>query len=92
MWRCPQKSDVIDLYKRSNMPLDEDFVRNLNAIDDELKAQGINCGWVVIDAKCRICNYKQICLTPDVADLDNLECGNCACMSMQEREALEWET
>jgi len=51
--------------------------------------------WAVVDAKCRICNHKQISVVPVIGEnydvLDDLECANCGNMTCQEDEPNEWE-
>ena len=90
IWHCPTKNDVIALYEEAEQPLDEDMVESLAFVDKQL-AHEKSKAFVVIDGQCRICNFKQVCIAPEICDYDNLECGNCGQSTVQEREIPEWE-
>ncbi len=90
IWYCSTKNDVIALYKEAKQPLDEDMVENLTIVEKQLVREEVK-GFVVIDSQCRICNYKQVSIVPEICDCDNLECANCGQSTVQEREIPEWE-
>lgn len=89
MIRVGTSKDVIDIYEEAGRPLNEEMKKDLAEIDAELKEHGIKCGYVIIELKCRICNYEQTGITPEIADLDNLECDNCGNMAAMEKELNE---
>lgn len=91
IWNCPTKDDVISLYEKAGMPLDAGLLDDLETVDNDLIRDSLSQSFVVIDSQCRICNYKQVSILPEIADCDNFECANCGNMAMQEREIPEWE-
>jgi len=91
IWHCPAKEDVIAIFKEANMPLCEDDVSALEEVVADLEKDGLSRRFVIMDAQCRICNYKELAIVPEVVDLDNLQCFNCESMAVQEREVPEWE-
>ena len=57
----------------------------------ELVNADAGTGWAVQESVCRICNHVSLDIAPIGADLDNLECGHCGAMAMEEYELPEWE-
>ncbi len=90
IWHCLTKNDVIALYEEAEQPLDEEMLECLTVVEKQLVSEEVK-SFVVIDSQCRICNYKQVCIAPEICDYDNLECGNCGQSTVQEREIPEWE-
>ncbi len=91
IWECSTKDDVISLWEEAGKPLDADILVDLEEVDADLMAEGLNRNFVILDAQCRICNYKSLIICPAICDLDNLECENCENKTMQERNIPEWE-
>ena len=84
------KDAVIEAYKEAERPLTQKLIDSLDEVDSELVAEGLSREIAIIELQCRICSYKQTALVPAIADLDNLECGNCGNMTAQEAEPKEW--
>ncbi len=91
IWECSTKNDIIDLFKEAKKPLDKEILLDLAKVDNDLKSDGLDRSFVLLDGQCRICNHKQLLICPAVCDLDNLECANCENMTVQERDIPEWE-
>ena len=88
---CGTKEDVIRLYKKAEILLDEDVITDLEDVESQLQKDGLNSAFVIVDSQCRICNYRLVLIVPEICNLDNLECANCKNMTVQEREIPEWE-
>jgi hypothetical protein len=88
---CSDKNNVIELFKKANNPLNKEMVNSLEEANRKLAGLGLNLQWVVLELKCRVCNDETLCIVPQIADLDNLECDNCGNMTCQEKEPMELE-
>ena len=84
------KNEVIEAYKDIGRPLGNDLINELVETTQELRNLGLSEELVVMDLRCRICDYKQAAIIPAIADLDNLECGYCGNMTSQEADAKQW--
>lgn len=84
------KNILIEAFKNAGKPLSEDILFDLDEVEQQLKELGLDEHFVVMDTKCRVCGHEESCIVPEIANLDNLECVNCECMTCQEKEENEW--
>ena len=84
--RLANSDQVIAMFKETVKPLSPHMIASLDQIQTELIEAEIPTNFNVLIGKCRICNNEQITIIPSVADLDNMECGNCGNMTLQEKD------
>lgn len=87
---CKNAQDVCELFKEAKKPLNDLLKADITEVAEDLNREKLDEGFVVVLSKCRICNYESTNICPAIVDLDNLECGNCGNMTMQEKDEPEW--
>jgi len=78
--------EIIAMFKETVNPLSPHIIADLDQLQTELIEAEISTDFNVLIGKCRICGNEQITIIPSVADLDNMECGNCHNMTLQEKD------
>ena len=82
--------DVVDIYVAAGHPLDEESLESLEYVRQQLIDEGLPSKFAIIDIRCRICNYEQVAIVPEIVDLDNIQCGNCENMAAMEKDDEEY--
>ena len=85
------RQDMVSCWGEAGRPLDEDTLSAIEQTAGDMQRLGLDDDWLVFEGQCRICNFRQNIICPAENDIDNQECGNCANMTMMEREVPEWE-
>ena len=83
-------SIIITAYREAGRPLDEESLALIAETSEELQDLALGPEWVMLEALCRVCKYREDVIVPLAGDLDNLECSCCGNMSSQEIDQPEW--
>ncbi len=84
------KENIVAIFTEAGRSLDAETKADLVEVETELRDNELSLDFIIMLGKCRICNHECTIITPAIVDLDNLECGNCEHMTMQEKEEPEW--
>jgi len=77
------KREVIQFFKEGDQDLSEESLKVLNETELDLTNEGLPPDFAVFTGFCRICGHTSLIICPSMADLDNLECGNCGNFTVQ---------
>lgn len=85
--------EVIEAFKDADRELDQESIDMIKGVSQSLIFAEMPDHWAVFEGTCRICSYVRPVIVPMCNNIDNLECGNCHNMTVQETEEREeWQS